>query len=135
VVCADVDAGKIERLNRGEVPIYEPGLDDLITRNEKAGRLKFTTDIEETIRQADVVFCAVGTPPAADGSADLSAVYEVAKTFGRVIDRYKVSSTSHGARRHRRQGPGDRVRAHEACRSRRLEPRVPEGGRGHRATS
>lgn len=90
MVCADVDAGKIERLNRGEVPIYEPGLDDLITRNEKAGRLKFTTDIEETIRQADVVFCAVGTPPAADGSADLSAVYEVAKTFGRVIDRYKV---------------------------------------------
>lgn len=90
VICADVDEGKINRLNNGEVPIYEPGLDDLIARNAKAGRIKFTTDVEETIRQADVVFIAVGTPPAADGSADLSAVYKVAEIFGKTIDRYKV---------------------------------------------
>ena len=90
VVGADVDAGKIERLNRGEIPIYEPGLDDLIKRNMKAGRMRFTTDVAEAIRGADVVFTAVGTPPAADGSADLSAVYKVAETFGKTIDRYKV---------------------------------------------
>ncbi|NUP08986.1 MAG: UDP-glucose/GDP-mannose dehydrogenase family protein [Polyangiaceae bacterium] len=90
VICADVDQSKIDRLNRGEVPIYEPGLDDLIERNAKAGRLKFTTNVEETIRAADIVFIAVGTPPAADGSADLTAVYKVAETFGKVIDRYKV---------------------------------------------
>jgi UDPglucose 6-dehydrogenase len=90
VICADVDAGKIGRLERGEVPIYEPGLDDLIARNVKAGRLKFTTDVEAAIRAADVVFVAVGTPPAADGSADLTAVFKVAETFAKVIDRYKV---------------------------------------------
>ncbi len=90
VVCADVDEGKISRLKKGEVPIYEPGLDTLIERNEKAGRLRFTTDVAEAIRHADVVFVAVGTPPAADGSADLSAVYAVAELFGKTIDRYKV---------------------------------------------
>src|SRR5687768_5065280 len=90
VVCADVDEKKIERLNRGEIPIYEPGLEDLIARNAKAGRIKFTTDVAAAIKGADVVFTAVGTPPAADGSADLSAVYAVAETFGKTIDKYKV---------------------------------------------
>jgi UDPglucose 6-dehydrogenase len=90
VVCADVDAAKVERLNRGEIPIYEPGLDDLILRNVKAGRIRFTTDVAEAMKGAEVVFTAVGTPPAADGSADLSAVYKVAETFGKTIDRYKV---------------------------------------------
>ncbi len=90
VVCADVDASKVERLNRGEVPIYEPGLDDLIARNAKTGRIRFTTDVAAAIQAADVVFTAVGTPPAADGSADLSAVFAVAETFGKTIDRYKV---------------------------------------------
>ncbi len=90
VVCCDVDAAKIDRLNRGEIPIYEPGLDDLIRRNMKAGRIRFTTDIAEAMRAAEVVFTAVGTPPAADGSADLSAVYKVAETFGKTIDKYKV---------------------------------------------
>src|SRR5262245_41413694 len=80
VVCADVDAAKVERLNRGEIPIYEPGLDDLILRNVKAGRIRFTTDVAEAMKGAEVVFTAVGTPPAADGSADLSAVYKVAET-------------------------------------------------------
>ncbi len=90
VVCADVDQSKIDRLNRGEVPIYEPGLDALIERNKKAGRISFTSDVEAAMRGADVVFSAVGTPPAADGSADLSAVYAVAAAFGRTLDRYKV---------------------------------------------
>ena len=90
VVCADVDASKIERLRRGEMPIYEPGLDDLIERNAKAGRIRFSTDVAEAVRGAEIVFVAVGTPPAADGSADLSAVYEVAKTFGQNLDGYKV---------------------------------------------
>jgi len=90
VVCADVDQGKIDKLNRGEVPIYEPGLDALIERNAKAGRIKFTTDVESAMKGADIVFTAVGTPPAADGSADLTAVYKVAETFGKTLDRYKV---------------------------------------------
>jgi UDPglucose 6-dehydrogenase len=90
VICADVDQGKIDKLERGELPIYEPGLDDLIERNAKAGRIRFSTDVAAAIKAADVVFTAVGTPPAADGSADLSAVYKVAETFGKTIDRYKV---------------------------------------------
>ncbi len=90
VVCADVDASKIERLTRGEIPIYEPGLQTLIERNAKAKRIRFSTDIEGAIQAADVVFVAVGTPPAQDGSADLSAVYKVAEAFGKTIDRYKV---------------------------------------------
>ena len=93
VVCADVDASKIARLEKGEVPIYEPGLDDLIDRNKKAGRIRFTTDVAGSFKDADVVFIAVGTPPAADGSADMSAVYAVAELFGKTIDRYKVIVT------------------------------------------
>ncbi len=90
VVCADKDASKIERLSRGEVPIYEPGLDALIERNARAGRIQFSTDVAAAMKTADVVICAVGTPPAADGSADLTAVYAVAETFGRTLDRFKV---------------------------------------------
>lgn len=93
VVCADVDANKIARLERGEVPIYEPGLDVLIERNKQAGRIRFTTDVAGSFKDADVVFIAVGTPPAADGSADMSAVYAVAELFGKTIDRYKVIVT------------------------------------------
>jgi UDPglucose 6-dehydrogenase len=85
VACVDVDAGKIERLKRGEVPIYEPGLDALIATNVKAGRLRFSTDVASAVRGAEVVFIAVGTPPAADGSADLSAVYAVAETIGKTL--------------------------------------------------
>jgi len=93
VVCADVDASKIARLERGEVPIYEPGLQDLIERNKKAGRIRFTTDVASSFKDADVVIIAVGTPPAADGSADMSAVYAVAELFGKTLDRYKVLVT------------------------------------------
>src|SRR3954451_22897626 len=77
VACVDVDEGRIARLQRGEVPIYEPGLDALIANNAKAGRIKFSTDVAGAIRAAEVVFIAVGTPPAEDGSADLSAVFKV----------------------------------------------------------
>jgi UDPglucose 6-dehydrogenase len=77
VTCLDINADKIARLRRGEVPIYEPGLEELVARNSKAGRLCFTTDTAEAIRGAEVVFLAVGTPPATDGSADLSALWAV----------------------------------------------------------
>ena len=93
VACVDVSAEKIERLQRGQVPIYEPGLDVLIAKNVRDGRLSFSTDVGGAIRGAEVVFIAVGTPPAADGSADLSAVYSVAETIGRTLQDYKVIAT------------------------------------------
>lgn len=93
VACVDVDADKIARLLRGEVPIYEPGLDTLISKNVKAGRLSFSTDVVKAIRDSEVVFIAVGTPPAADGSADLSAVYAVAETIGKNMNSFKVVAT------------------------------------------
>jgi UDPglucose 6-dehydrogenase len=77
VTCLDIDAGKIARLEAGEVPIYEPGLEELVERNARARRLRFTTDTATAIRDAEVVFLAVGTPPSADGSADLSALWKV----------------------------------------------------------
>ena len=77
VTCLDIDAAKIARLERGDVPIYEPGLDELVARNHRAGRLRFTTDTAAAIVPAEIVFLAVGTPPAPDGSADLSALWKV----------------------------------------------------------
>ena len=93
VTCVDVDADKIKRLSQGESPIYEPGLEQLIHKNLQASRLRFTTDIESASRQALVIFIAVGTPPLADGSADLTFVEEVARTLGPFIDSYKVIVT------------------------------------------
>lgn len=93
VTCVDVDAAKIERLRRGEVPIYEPGLEDMVLRNYKAGRLKFTTDLKEVLDDVEVVFSAVGTPPDEDGSADLRYVLEVARTIGRNMNGYKLVVT------------------------------------------
>ena len=83
VVCADIDAGKIARLNAGEIPIYEPGLEPLVERNLREGRLTFTTDVAGATARAEVVFIAVGTPPGEDGSADLQHVLAVAETIGR----------------------------------------------------
>ena len=77
VTCIDIDRAKIERLKRGEVPIYEPGLAELIERNSAAGRLHFTTDLATGVREAKLIFLAIGTPPAADGSADLAGVWTV----------------------------------------------------------
>ncbi|HEX6750213.1 MAG TPA: UDP-glucose/GDP-mannose dehydrogenase family protein [Longimicrobium sp.] len=83
VVCADIDAAKVERLSRGEIPIYEPGLEPLVRRNLDQGRLSFTADVSAAVRDAEVVFIAVGTPPGEDGSADLQHVLSVAETIGR----------------------------------------------------
>jgi UDPglucose 6-dehydrogenase len=88
VTCVDVDANKIQRLKQGEVPIYEPGLDDLVVKNYKAGRLHFTTDLTEVLDDVDAVFCAVGTPPDENGAADLKYVLEVARTIGKNMKNY-----------------------------------------------
>ncbi len=93
VVCADHDEGKIGGLLRGELPIYEPGLEPIVARNMAEGRLQFTTDLAAAIEHGDVVFIAVGTPPGEDGSADLQHVLEVATTIGRHLDRFKVIVT------------------------------------------
>jgi len=90
VTCVDVDADKIARLERGEIPIYEPGLEPLVRANHKSGRLRFTTDADAAMTQAQIVFIAVGTPPDEDGSADLTHVLEVARTIGRGLARPAV---------------------------------------------
>ncbi|HEX7942053.1 MAG TPA: nucleotide sugar dehydrogenase, partial [Gemmatimonadaceae bacterium] len=93
VVCGDVDRSKIEGLQRNELPIYEPGLDDLVERNQAHGRLSFTTDIPAAIAAAEVVFIAVGTPPDEDGSADLRHVLGVAEQVGEHMRREVVVVT------------------------------------------
>lgn len=93
VTCVDIDASKIERLRKGIIPIYEPGLDDLVTRNVAAGRLHFTTDLRSCLDNVEAVFCAVGTPPDEDGSADLRYVVDVARTFGQNINNYAILVT------------------------------------------
>jgi UDPglucose 6-dehydrogenase len=93
VTCVDVDASKIERLKNGELPIYEPGLDQLVAKNMKAGRLKFTTDLASVLDEQQIVFSAVGTPPDEDGSADLKYVLQVAKTIGENMNHYLVVVT------------------------------------------
>ena len=90
VLCVDLDAAKIAALNRGEIPIYEPGLEDLVSRNVAQKRLAFGSDLEQGIAASLVIFIAVGTPPAADGSADLSQVRAVAADIGRFMNGYKV---------------------------------------------
>lgn len=90
VICLDVDARKIEILNNGGVPIYEPGLDKLIESNVAAGRLRFTTDIQTSVQHGDVQFIAVGTPPDEDGSADLQYVIAAARNIGKYANGYKV---------------------------------------------
>ena len=93
VICVDNDEGKIELLSKGEVPFYEPGLGELVFKNVREGRLSFTTEARNAIRHALVVFIAVGTPSAPDGSADLKYIREVAATIGQNLDGYKVIVT------------------------------------------
>lgn len=93
VTCVDIDKRKIDNLINGTIPIYEPGLDDLVSRNVKEGRLHFTTDLKECLEEVEVVFSAVGTPPDEDGSADLKYVLDVARTFGRNINKYTILVT------------------------------------------
>jgi UDPglucose 6-dehydrogenase len=93
VVCGDIDEDKIAQLNRGEIPIFEPGLDRLVERNLQDGRLTFTTDVAAAVRASEVIFIAVGTPPGEDGSADLQHVLAVAETIGRSMNSEKVVVT------------------------------------------
>ncbi len=93
VVCADVDRGKIDGLTRNVLPIYEPGLDALVERNQAQKRLSFTTDVPASIAGAEVVFIAVGTPPDEDGSADLRHVLAVAELVGKHMTRETVVVT------------------------------------------
>ena len=84
VICADIDQQKIQRLNQGEVPIYEPGLDDMIKTNVEAGRLTFSTDVPAAIQDSEIIFVAVGTPQDMDGSADLKFVLELLSRSARI---------------------------------------------------
>ena len=93
VTCVDVDEKKIEKLNNGIIPIYEPGLEDIYQRNVEKGRLVFTTNLAESLENSDALFIAVGTPPDEDGSADLKYVLGVAREIGRSLDHYMVIAT------------------------------------------
>lgn len=90
VICVDKDAGKVERLSRGEPTIYEPGLENMMQRNLRDGRLTFTTCVTTAVEKSDVIFIAVGTPPKSNGETDLSQVQEVAEAIAHSIDRYKI---------------------------------------------
>ena len=93
VTCIDIDKKKIDNLSHGIIPIYEPGLETLVHKNVKSGRLRFSTSLEEVINEVDIIFSAVGTPPDEDGSADLKYVLDVAHTIGRHINRYVLVVT------------------------------------------
>ncbi len=93
VTCVDVDKGKIDRLNQGMIPIYEPGLDNIVEKNTKAGRLHFTTEIKSAVEQALVIFLAVGTPPKEDGSPDMSFYESAAADIAKYMNGYKVLVT------------------------------------------
>ncbi len=114
VVCMDIDERKIGMLNSGKVPIYEPGLEELIQRNTAHGRLSFTTDMKEAVRRSDVIFIAVGTPPGEDGSADLKHVLGAAREIGSHMNGYRIVVNKSTVP----VGTGDKVRAAIASRTR-----------------
>jgi UDPglucose 6-dehydrogenase len=93
VTCVDVDTEKVDKLNNGIIPIYEPGLDTIVEKNVEAHRLRFTTNITEAVRGAEVVFLAVGTPPKPDGTPDMSYYEQAAKDIAHAMDDYKVLVT------------------------------------------
>lgn len=93
VLCIDVDLAKVKGLQQGEIPIYEPGLEDLVINNVAAGNLQFTSDLPKAIDAIDLLFIAVGPPPNEDGSADLSHVLEVSRNIGKFMDREKLVVT------------------------------------------
>ena len=90
VLCMDIDEEKIGKLKKGIIPIYEPGLKELVERNVKAGRLSFTTNMEEAVKGSEVIFIAVATPQAENGEADLKAVFVVAENIGKYMNGYRV---------------------------------------------
>src|SRR6186997_962073 len=90
VTCVDIDNGKIDKLSSGQVTIYEPGLEKLFLRNQKEGRLHFTTSLEEAVESAKIIFLALPTPPGEDGSADLKYILGVADNLGKILKEYKV---------------------------------------------
>lgn len=93
VLCIDIDQSKIDRLNNGEIPIYEPGLEDLVKKNVQEGRLSFSSDIKQGVDYGSIIFIAVGTPPDEDGSADLKHVLAVASDIGKHMNDYRVVVT------------------------------------------
>jgi UDPglucose 6-dehydrogenase len=107
VLCMDVDENKIEKLNSGQIPIYEPGLDSIVKHNVEAGRLIFTTDTEQAVGHSTLQFIAVGTPADEDGSADLQYVTAVARSIGQYMTDYKVIVDKSTVP----VGTGDKVRA------------------------
>ena len=93
VCCVDVNEAKINTLKNGGIPIYEPGLEEIVRRNSASGRLTFHTNLAEVIYGTDIVFCAVGTPPLPNGAADLSYILQAASQFGKLIDHYAIFVT------------------------------------------
>jgi UDPglucose 6-dehydrogenase len=90
VICVDIDENKVERMRKGQVPIYEPGLEEIFDRNTKDGRLSFTTDLAKAVKHADIIFLALPTPPGEDGSADLSYILKAASDIGPLLDKYTI---------------------------------------------
>ena len=93
VTCVDIDVNKIALLRNGTMPIYEPGLEELVKKNVREGRLSFSTELSAVLNEVELVFCAVGTPPGEDGSADLKYVLDVARTVGKHLTQYVVFVT------------------------------------------
>ena len=93
VICLDIDAKKVSALNQSEIPIYEPGLEEMVQRNTAAGRLRFTTNATEAIQQAEIIFIAVGTPASNDGSADLSALWKVVDSIAACLPEHAIVVT------------------------------------------
>ena len=132
VFCLDLDEAKIRRLNQGEIPIFEPGLEPIVQRNREAGRLHFSTDVAASVAHGELQLIAVGTPPGEDGSADMQYVLAAARAIGRHMKACKVVATKSTVP----VGTADRIR--DAISKRRVEsavrggvePRVPQGGRG-----
>ena len=113
VICADVDAGKINSLKQNKLPIYEPGLEPMVVKNQRDGRLTFTTDVGQAVERSDVIFIAVGTPPDEDGSADLQHVLAVARTIGDHMNETKLVVTKSTVP----VGTAEKVRAEVASRT------------------
>ena len=138
VLCLDTNAEKIALLNSGGVPIYEPGLEQIVRKNAEAGRLRFTTDIAAGVAHGTLQFIAVGTPPGEDGSADLQYVIAAARNIGRLMTEYKVivdkSTVPVGTADKVKQAVQEELdkRGVKTAFSGRVQPGVPQGRRGDR---